>query len=260
MSWNGSGTYILPPAFSPEVNGTTIDATRYNGLTTDVAGGISACLAKNGENVPTANLPMAGFKFTGLGEGTAIGQALTYNQTAAALLGGALGVTGLITATAGVAGALNGSIGATTPSTGAFTTLSASGAVSGVGFSNYLAAPPAIGGTTPAAGTFTSLTYSTMSLPIDTATGASAIPTSANGRGIRQTDAATRTVNTATAGQVVTVFNDNGAAMTLTQGAGVTLRIPGGGLTGSRQISGRGLCQLVWITSSEVWASGAGVF
>lgn len=40
-------------------------------------------------------------------------------------------------------------IGSTTASTGAFTTLSASGTVSGVGFSNYLAAPPSIGTTTP---------------------------------------------------------------------------------------------------------------
>lgn len=51
-----------------------------------------------------------------------------------------------------------GAIGSTAPSTGAFTTLSASSTVSGAGFSTYLAAPPAIGGTTPAAGTFTPLT------------------------------------------------------------------------------------------------------
>lgn len=49
------------------------------------------------------------------------------------------------------------SVGATTPSTGAFTTLSASSTVSGTGFSTYLASPPAIGVTTPAAGAFTSL-------------------------------------------------------------------------------------------------------
>lgn len=50
-----------------------------------------------------------------------------------------------------------GPIGGTTPSTGAFTTLSASSTVSGTGFSTYLASPPAIGGTSPAAGTFTTL-------------------------------------------------------------------------------------------------------
>jgi hypothetical protein len=64
----------------------------------------------------------------------------------------------------------NMTIGATTPAAGHFTTLSstssfsgpvvattlsASGAVSGTGFSTYLASPPAIGGTAPAAGTFT---------------------------------------------------------------------------------------------------------
>jgi hypothetical protein len=52
----------------------------------------------------------------------------------------------------------NTPIGNTTASTVAATDLSASGTVSGTGFSNYLAAPPAIGNTTPAAGTFTTLT------------------------------------------------------------------------------------------------------
>jgi hypothetical protein len=50
-------------------------------------------------------------------------------------------------------------IGNTTAGTGAFTTLSASSTVSGTGFSNYLASPPAIGGSSPAAGNFTNLSY-----------------------------------------------------------------------------------------------------
>ena len=53
-----------------------------------------------------------------------------------------------------------GSIGSTTASSGAFTTLSASSTVSGVGFSTYLASPPAIGGTLAAAGSFTTLSAS----------------------------------------------------------------------------------------------------
>ena len=52
---------------------------------------------------------------------------------------------------------INGTVGATTASTGAFTTLSASSTVSGTGFSTYLASPPAIGGTAAAAGKFTTL-------------------------------------------------------------------------------------------------------
>lgn len=82
MAWNGLGNYVLPAAYSPEINGTVIDALRYNGLTTDVAVGISACLAKNGENAATANLPMGGFKHTGAGIASASGQYVVYNQLA----------------------------------------------------------------------------------------------------------------------------------------------------------------------------------
>jgi hypothetical protein len=49
--------------------------------------------------------------------------------------------------------------GAISGASGSFTTLSASSTVSGTGFSNYLASPPAIGGSSPAAGNFTNLGY-----------------------------------------------------------------------------------------------------
>lgn len=58
------------------------------------------------------------------------------------------------------AGAFNGTLGATTPNTGAFTTLSASSTVSGTGFSTYLASPPAIGSTSASTGAFTTLSAS----------------------------------------------------------------------------------------------------
>jgi len=48
-------------------------------------------------------------------------------------------------------------IGNSTPSTGAFTTLSATSTISGAGFTNYLASPPAIGGTAANTGQFTLL-------------------------------------------------------------------------------------------------------
>ena len=55
---------------------------------------------------------------------------------------------------------LNGSVGAGTPNTGSFTTLAASSTVSGTGFTNYFASPPAIGGSVANTGTFTTLTAS----------------------------------------------------------------------------------------------------
>lgn len=62
-------------------------------------------------------------------------------------------------------------------SAGAFTTLSASGVVSGAGFSTYLASPPAIGGTAPAAGAFTTLSASGNDALTYQNTSALAIPT-----------------------------------------------------------------------------------
>lgn len=80
MAWNGIGTFVLDPAFSPEVNGNIIDAVRYNGLFTDIAAGLTATVARNGETVPTANLPMGGYKHTGAAAATAAGQYVTYDQ------------------------------------------------------------------------------------------------------------------------------------------------------------------------------------
>lgn len=80
MSWNGAGSYVLPPATFPEVNGTVVDATRFNATLLDVQAGITAALAKNGENTPTANLGMGGFKHTGAASAVAAGQYLTWGQ------------------------------------------------------------------------------------------------------------------------------------------------------------------------------------
>lgn len=85
MAWNGTGIYLLNPAYTPEVAGTVIDPLRYNGNTLDIAAGITNCITKDGQNVPTANLSMGGFKHinvlagTGIGDSVAWGQSVTFN-------------------------------------------------------------------------------------------------------------------------------------------------------------------------------------
>jgi hypothetical protein len=120
MAWNGAGTFVLNPSFSPEVTGTVVDATRYNGLTGDIATGITQTINKNGENVPTANLGMGSFKHTGAGAATAAGQYLVYGQVSAVLDG--LSITTTLTG-AGVTArfASPGPIGTTAPGVGRFT-------------------------------------------------------------------------------------------------------------------------------------------
>ena len=71
----------LAPSFSPEVDGTTIEAGRYNGLTSRYCSGDYQRLTKDGqENVPTANLPMGSRKLTGLAAGAAAGDSVRFEQ------------------------------------------------------------------------------------------------------------------------------------------------------------------------------------
>ena len=105
MTWNGSGTYSLDPSYYPEVNGTTIDAARYNGLMADIATGINKALAKDGQNAATANLPMGGYRLTGLGAGSVAGHSLRYEQVSMRV---AAETTVTLTATASDLGAVEG--------------------------------------------------------------------------------------------------------------------------------------------------------
>lgn len=128
------------------------------GVTSFTAGttGLTPSTATSGAVTLAGTLAIAngGTGLTALGTGvqTAIGVNV---GTAGAVVvnGGALGTpsSGTVTNLTGTASInVNGTVGATTPTTGAFTTLAASSTVSGTGFTTYLASPPALGTTAPA--------------------------------------------------------------------------------------------------------------
>lgn len=73
MSRNGSGTYSLP-AGNPVVTGTTISSTWANNTLSDIATALTGSIAADGQTAITANLPMSGYKHTGVGAATARGQ------------------------------------------------------------------------------------------------------------------------------------------------------------------------------------------
>lgn len=70
MAFNGSGLFQINTAGQPVVSGTTISSSVFNALTGDLATGLSTCITKDGQTTVTANIPMSGFKFTGLAIGT----------------------------------------------------------------------------------------------------------------------------------------------------------------------------------------------
>lgn len=90
-----SGTFTLA-AGNPVTTLTTISSSWANTTLSDIATGLSSCVLKDGTQTFTANLPMSGFKLTGLGAGAAAGDSLRYEQlftTGTVSLLGALFVT-----------------------------------------------------------------------------------------------------------------------------------------------------------------------
>lgn len=76
MARNGAGTYTLP-AGNPVVDGTDITVTWGNDTMNDIATALSNSIAANGETPITANIPMSGYKLTGVGAAGALTDAET---------------------------------------------------------------------------------------------------------------------------------------------------------------------------------------
>ena len=157
MSYNGSGVYNLPG--SQLASGETVSANENNQFRNDVAAALNVVLCRDGQSLPTANLPMNGFKLTGLAAGTANGDSVRYEQATSnvAITGGT--ISGVELTSSSIDGT---PVGAATPDTGSFTTvdcvdLTVSGSISGAAFDDYLLTPPPIGTTTPNLGAFTKL-------------------------------------------------------------------------------------------------------
>lgn len=85
MPFNGSGSYSAPSSsWNPAVGGTTISSTDWNSLLTDLETALSTVITKDGQTTITANLPMSGFKHTGVNTGS--GSASRSEYTAAAVV------------------------------------------------------------------------------------------------------------------------------------------------------------------------------
>lgn len=107
MARNGSGTYNR--AVSPYVAGTTITAASVNSEMDDIATALTGSMARDGQSPATANIPMGGFRLTGLGNAIAstdaatLGQITTFALTKAGdTMTGALGVIAGTAAAPGV--------------------------------------------------------------------------------------------------------------------------------------------------------------
>lgn len=72
MAWNGAGVFSRIHNWAADaLAGIKILASRHDAEDDNLSTGINNCLTKNGENNPSANLPMGGFKHTNVANATA---------------------------------------------------------------------------------------------------------------------------------------------------------------------------------------------
>lgn len=83
MPRDGSGDFSRTEG--PYINGQVADADEMNNEMDDMAAALSDSLNKAGTKAMAANLPMGGFKVTGLGAGSVNGDSVRYEQLTAAV-------------------------------------------------------------------------------------------------------------------------------------------------------------------------------
>lgn len=214
MARNGSGTYSLP-AGNPVVTGTTISSTWANNTLTDIGTALTGSVAADGQTPITANIPMSGFKITGLGAGAVAGDAIRYEQFASPP-----------------------AIGGTAPAAGAFTTLSATGVITSTVATGT--APFTVASTTEVANlnaaTATTATTATSATTATTATTANALNNTAQLK-IPATDCTQASgALTFTMGAAIYDFGDatlTSGTVTQVSGTPADLVLPSGGTLGT---------------------------
>jgi hypothetical protein len=141
MPFNGAGTFSLV-AGNPVVTGTVISSTVQNNTMSDIANnGLSNCLTKDGQQTPTNNIPMGGFRITGLGDAVNATDAVNARQ----IQTGAFNTLSVVTGTDTITGVTSPSFGSYAPgqrfqflSAGANTTNSVTLNINSLGAKNVL--------------------------------------------------------------------------------------------------------------------------
>jgi len=80
MPFNGAGSFAPYTPGNPVVSGATISSSAFNNTIQDIATGLSTAITRDGQSPPTADLPMAGHKLTGLAAGSSANDSVRFDQ------------------------------------------------------------------------------------------------------------------------------------------------------------------------------------
>jgi hypothetical protein len=128
-------------------------------------------------------------------------------------------------------------------------------AISGPAFTGTPTAPTAAWGTSTTQLATTAFVDRLRGLPSSSG-GAKTLVVADRGTCYKATGAVTVPNSVFAADDVVTVYNNSAAAISITQGAGVTLRLAGTATTGSVNLAARGFCTIFFVSASEAVVSG----
>jgi phage-related tail fiber protein len=103
MPRDGAGVYTLPPGYEA-VTGEIIQASQHNPPLEDIAGALTASIARTGVTAVTANIPFNGFKLLNIGDATSDTDALNRQSGDARYLVGVPGQLGFFFTTAAPSG------------------------------------------------------------------------------------------------------------------------------------------------------------
>jgi hypothetical protein len=83
LAYNGDGTFSFPYVWvNDAANGIPITASRMDTQFTNATQGFDNVICRDGQSTVTANIPLGGFKITGLAVATTTGDALSYGRAA----------------------------------------------------------------------------------------------------------------------------------------------------------------------------------
>lgn len=234
----GSGSLVFansPTLTTPNIGAATassINGTSIPSSATLLVSGGTLGTPSSGTLSSCTGLPVS-TGVSGLGSNVATALAVNVGSAGAFVTnGGALGTpsSGTVTNLTGTASInINGTVGASTPNTGAFTTL------------------------TDTAG-------NVRDIPQNAKTSSYTLIASDAGKHISiTTGGVTVPASVFSAGNAVSIYNNSGSNQTITQGSGVTLRFAGTSTTGNRTLSQYGVCTILCVASNTFVISGAGL-
>ena len=237
MPFNGTGTFqALPPPTYPAVASEVIRASYFNAIVNDLISGLTNVIAKDGQTTPSANLPMGGRKHTGAADGTAAGEYYVFGQnftTAAVDTNNQKPAT-----TAFVLGQLASTVPVQmgTAAAGTSTRMARADHVH----------PNTVGG----------LEVGTRRAPVSVKTSSYTLVAGDSAGCVSTTANVLVPSGVFSAGDVVLIFNNSAASITITQGSGVTMYFAGSALTGNRTLLQRGLASLVCVATNTFAITG----